>query len=198
MERNPYHDYVIQELIPYRLYALSIMGAALRYRLSSDNPKEMKIYFDGKLVITGNSNAFINPAIEAGLIHCRALLEFLGLRCDKYDVLQNLEQKRKPDDIGVESFRNSYGKALTRVSPAEATACYCGDSAEGEKALLAVFHATNKGLAHFTTSFEISKPDAGLLQIAAKGVRALVFNHLYTPLGLDAPNCEIEERQRER
>jgi hypothetical protein len=40
----------------------------------------MEIYADGKLIADGNLNGFINPAIEAGLVHCRALLEFLGLK----------------------------------------------------------------------------------------------------------------------
>ena len=39
----------------------------------------MTIHVNGKRIMEGNLNAFTNPAIEAGLMHCRGLLEFLGL-----------------------------------------------------------------------------------------------------------------------
>lgn len=185
-------DYVLQKLIPYRLGAVSALAVALKYRFRWDDPKPMEIYFDGKLAIEGNSNGFTNPAIESGLIHCRALLEFLGL-CARSGSLQNVRLPRRPDDIGIEAFSNTAG-VLPLVTPSVAISRYSGDPAEAEQALLAVFHTTNKGLAHLTYGFDISKADASLIEIASRGVPALVVSHLYTPLGLPAPDFEIKSR----
>lgn len=188
------HHYVLHKLIPYRLGAVSALALALKYRFRWDSPKPMEIYFDGELAIEGNSNGFINPAIESGLIHCRALLEFLGF-CARNDSLQNISLPRRSDDIGIEAFSNALG-ALPVVKPSAAISRYSGDKAEAERAILAVFHATNKGLAHFTRSFDISLADATLIEIASRGVPALVISHLYTPLGLPAPEFKIQVRPR--
>ena len=56
------------------------------------------------------------------------------------------------------------------VTPKEALSRYKGEKADAEKALLAVFEATNKGLAHMT--WQLSAPERNLLLIARK-----VFQH---------------------
>ena len=111
------HAYVLESLIPNRLRAVSTFNFAVRLRLSWDGPKAMKIYFDGKLAIEGNSNAFTNPVIETGLVHCRALLEFLGLSLSTRGdpKIVNRSQK-KTDDIGIEDFSNANGP-LPMVTP---------------------------------------------------------------------------------
>lgn len=76
-------DQVIDELIPYRLGAVNALTHALNLCKIYDNPKTIEIYFDNKLIIDGNSNAYTNSVIESRLIHCRALLEFLGLSLTK-------------------------------------------------------------------------------------------------------------------
>ncbi len=78
---NP--DQVIDELISYRLGAVNALTHSLNLCKVFDNPKTIEIYFDNKLTIFGNSNAYTNPVIASGLIHCRVLLEFLGLRLTK-------------------------------------------------------------------------------------------------------------------
>lgn len=188
------HDYVLQKLIPYRLGAVSVLGIALKYGLCWGSPKPMEIYFDGKLSIEGNSNGFTNPAIEAGLVHCRALLEFLGLCAENGD-LKNVNLPRRRDDIGVELFSNASG-TLPLVAPSVAVSRYRGSAEEAERALLAVFHVTNKGLAHLTYGLDMSQADANLIEIASRGVPALVISHLYTPLGLPAPVFEVASRSR--
>ena len=59
----------------------------------------------GERIMEGNLNAFTNPAIEAGLVHSRALLEFLGL-CDKNGTLCNIKKRRR-GDVGIEHFKNA-------------------------------------------------------------------------------------------
>jgi hypothetical protein len=77
-------DQYASHVIPYRMKAVAAFNLATRFVAHwNHQPKPLEIYFDGKLSIRGLSTAFTNPTIEAGIIHCRALLEFLGLRCDK-------------------------------------------------------------------------------------------------------------------
>ena len=154
----------------------------------------MEIFFNSRLAIEGTSSAVTNPMIEAGLIHCRALLEFLGL-CAKGGSLANVKLPRRRDDIGIEHFSNSSG-SLPLVTPTEAVAPYSGDKAIAEAALLMVLHVSNKGLAHFTSNLDRSVADVRLLEIASRGIEVLVHNKLYTPLGLPSPNVAIPSRQR--
>lgn len=79
----------------------------------------MKIYFDEKLRSTGNSNAYTNPVLESGLIHCRALLDFLGLKTDPKDstkLISRDPRTNKKDDVVIEHFSNSKG-TLPHVTP---------------------------------------------------------------------------------
>jgi len=187
---SPTHTEVLNKTIPYRLKAVAALTGALNLVASSNGPKSLTICFDGELTIEGNSRAYTNPVIEAGLMHCRALLEFLGVRAGGNKLAPII---RKRSDVGVEHFRDSKGKPLPTVTREEALSRYKGGKTDAEKALLAVFHATNKGLAHMT--YQLSAPELDLLLIASKGVPALVISHLYTPLGLKAPEYELTHRR---
>lgn len=107
----------------------------------------MKLFINEKLTVEGNFDAFTNPVIEAGVIHCRSMLEFLGLAMNKTGAIASLAKPRRSDDIGIESFSNMNGP-LPWVTPTQATSRYFGGAAEAEQALLAVFRIANKGLAH--------------------------------------------------
>lgn len=155
----------------------------------------MTIHADGKLVIEGNLNGFTNPAIEAGLVHCRALLEFLGLCMNKDARLGNIKTRRS-SDIGIEHFRNSSGP-LPKVTPDDAVRRYEGGRQQAEEALISVFQITNKGLAHFTTDLVENPELRSLVEIASRGVPSLVVSHLYTPLGLPPPNYKHPTRHRD-
>lgn len=184
---------VLDRFIPYSLGAIEALNAALRLRISWERAQPMKIFINDELTVEGNSNAFANPAIEAGVIHCRALLEFLGLSMSKAGRLQNLTRPRWPDDIGIEHFASATGP-LAHVSPAQALSHYPGGEAEAEQALLSVFRIANKGLAHLTSSFLASPEETRLLEIASRGVPALIVSYLYTPLGLAAPASQLSSR----
>ena len=186
-------DFVLNHVIPYSLTAVSTMSIALAYAESWDAPKRMEVYFDGKLSVEGSSNAFVSLAVESGLMHCRALLEFMGL-CVKVDKLANI-QSRRPDDVGIELFSSASGP-LSMVTPAQVVSHYTGPTAEAERALVAVLHVTNKGLAHITTSLNASLAGGNALEIATRGIPSLVISHLYTPLGLQAPDFQVKGRLR--
>jgi hypothetical protein len=82
------------------------------------------------------------------------------------------------------------------VTPDEAIKRYDGGREEAEKALVSVFQITNKELAHFTRDL-VDNPEHGtLIEIASRGVPALVISHLYTPLGLPAPDYKLPQRPR--
>jgi hypothetical protein len=152
----------------------------------------MEIYASGKVIAEGNLNAFINPAIEAGLVHCRALLEFLGLSMNKKTGRLDNVSRRQSTDIGIEHFGQ-----LRMVSPDAVLSRYDGGRDEAEKALLAVFEITNKNIAHVTEDLQ-DNPDHGrLVEIASRGVPSLVISHLYTPLGLPAPEYQLTHRPRD-
>jgi hypothetical protein len=60
-------DYVVNTIIPHRLGAIDRLTHALRLRNSFGEPKPIEIYFDRKLTIVGNSNAYTNPVIVVGI-----------------------------------------------------------------------------------------------------------------------------------
>jgi len=127
------------KLLRHRLQAVDAFNLVLRLKSTWDQPKPLEIFLEGKPIIQGNSNAFFNPVLEVGVIHCRALLEFLGLY-EQNGTLGPNGKRRKPDDVGIENFD------LAQLDPITYAAA--------EEALVAVFHTANKGVAHFTRSLE--------------------------------------------
>lgn len=167
---NMNNDRLLRELLPYRMQAVAILNLALKLQ-ATFGAAPMNIY--AKDMVEGNLNAFTNPAIESGLMHCRALLEFLGLCKTADGRLGNIKKRRSSSDVGIENFSNSRGH-LKKVVPDEALNCYPGPRDEAENALLAVFQITNKGLAHVTEDL-IDNPEHGsLIEIASRGVPSLM------------------------
>jgi hypothetical protein len=99
------HDELLHRWIPYRREAVATLNYAIHLRSCWTAVPSITMYVDGKQVIEGNLNASTNPAIEASLVHCRALLEFLGL-CERDGKLRN-RKSRESDDIGIELFRSA-------------------------------------------------------------------------------------------
>lgn len=72
-------DDILNRWIPYRLEALETLQFAWNWIGESDEPRSVEVFDEGKLKLRGNVAAIANPMIEVGVIHARALLEFLGL-----------------------------------------------------------------------------------------------------------------------
>jgi hypothetical protein len=159
------------ELLPYRMQAVETLNLALNLN-GRWGAAPMTLYAADKLVVEGTLYGFTNPCIEAGMMHCRALLEFLGL-CGKNGRLGNIK-KRRLTDIGIENFTTSTGAQLKKLTPDDAAGRYPGPSNEAENALLAVFQATNKGLAHVTEDLNDSPEHARLIEIASRGIPVLM------------------------
>ena len=69
-------DRLLNELLPYRMQAIQTLNLALNLG-NQLGEAAMTVYAGDKLVVEGTLYSFTNPCIEAGLMHCRALLEFL-------------------------------------------------------------------------------------------------------------------------
>jgi hypothetical protein len=189
-------DDILNRVIPHRLEAVAVLQIVTRLLLSWDASRPMKVFFDDKLTIEGNSNAFTHPVLEAGLVHCRALLEFVGLKVSPADPEKLVNRRgKRTDDFGVEDFSGPCGP-LSLVTPEQAVAHYSGNSGEAEKALALVLFGTNKLIAHVTEGFPLPDDSLRMIEIATRGVPAIVVSHLFTPLGLPAPVPNISSRRR--
>jgi hypothetical protein len=172
--------------------AVAVFNLATRFLTQwNGEPRPLEIRFDGKVSIRGLSTAFTNPTIEAGIIHCRALLEFLGLKCAKTDPARLAQRQSKmDDDLVIEDFAGSHGP-LTKVTVAQAVEPYAGSKDEAERALAAVIHTANKGLAHMTSGHLVDLGNLRLFEIASRGVPTLVANHFYVARGLAPPDWQV-------
>lgn len=150
----------------------------------SDLPRAVVVLVDGQERLHGNVAAIANPMIEAGIIHARALLEFLGL-CVRRGRLANIS-RRHPGDVAVEHY-SMPERPLTMVSPDTALAAYPGSRMEAEEALVAVFELANKLMAHITDGIGTKEWTDRHLDIACRGIPVLVQNHLYSKLGRTIP-----------
>jgi hypothetical protein len=183
------------DLLRHRMQSVAIGHLAISHTLLWESVPHIKIYFDELQVIEGNALAFTNPAIEAALVHCRALLEFLGLSASDEKSL-NQRKSARNDDIVIELFSGPTHQ-LQKITVAEATSPYSGDPAEAEHAFAYVLHTTNKGLAHTTSGFSKSDDASHLLEIAFRGVHTLMVNYFYNRLGIEPPDYEIKSRRRD-
>ena len=163
----------------------------LRYTRGWTEPKNMDVYIDGKLCISGNHRGLTNPSVEIGIIYSRVLLEFLGLKANKKkDKLVEVD-KRKDDDIGIEDFSSATGP-LKKVTVADALACYQGQPADAEAALVTIIAHADKAVAHLTEGPVQDDHTVGLVELGSKGVLALLCRHLYGGLGRAKPDYEIK------
>jgi hypothetical protein len=180
----------IEQIIPHRLGMIEIMLFALTEMRQTVEPKKILVYVDDKPCFKGLETAFTNPAIEAGIINCRAMLEFLGLRLKKDNPteLETRPKSKYDDDMHIENFMKD-GVALEKVTPEIVKRLSITDPEKGVKAIARLLHISNKEVAHPTLGRkdEDDGTDIELIVIGANGVRALTVSYFYTPLGLNPP-----------
>jgi len=180
-------DEYINLVLPYRMQAVDVFNVAVRYLMAWKGSKDMEIYFNKKLSITGNSMAFTNPVVESGIIHSRALLEFLGIKSSPKSPSKLTQRNNKRnDDCVIEDF-----KGLRKITIDEALSPYGGPKDEAETALAFVINCANKGLAHTTYQPIVDEENLKYFDIASRGIPTLIINYFYTPLGLPPPNYKI-------
>jgi hypothetical protein len=185
----------INLIVPHRLGMIEIMLFALTEMRQTIEPKPMLVYLDGRPCFKGLETAFTNPAIEAGIINCRAMLEFLGLRLIKGNPseLETRPSTRYDDDLHIEDFHKD-GVALEKVTPDKVRRLSLTEPEKGVRALARLLHISNKEIAHPTCGREGEDDgtDVELLKIGGRGIRALTVSYFYTPLGLSAPTKLIQ------
>lgn len=186
----------IEQIIPHRLGMIEIMLFALTEMRQTIEPKKILVYVDDKPCFKGLETAFTNPAIEAGIINCRAMVEFLGLRLKKDNPaeLETRPKSRYDDDMHIENFTKD-GVALEKVTPEKVKRLSITDPEKGVRAIARLLHISNKEVAHPTLGRkgEDDGTDIELMVIGAKGVRALTVGYFYTPLGLMPPPKLIQQ-----
>ena len=144
--------------------------------------KTLDVSVNGRQI---SSTILTNALVEAGVLHGRALLEFLGIGLKKNTLqLQNVAHRR-PSDIGIEQLYDGQ-RGLSQLDIPSALAAYSGESAEAELALAVFLKASNKLLAH-VTRHDLEEFAGNHLVIATKAIPVLVHNALYSKLGMEMP-----------
>ncbi|MBB6187531.1 hypothetical protein [Rhodanobacter sp. MP7CTX1] len=184
---------VLNVWIPYRLQGIETMLWAYNQLYDLASPRRMEVFVNGTKILQGDASAILNPMLEVGFIYARSLLEFLGLAAKDGRLVER--SGRFQDDITIEHFDVS-GVHLKKVSPSSALDAYTGGPRErGEHALVAMFELANKGTAHLSSRFPDGYTNVDL-EIACKGVRALVEDNLYAKLGMQIPEPPKQDSKR--
>ena len=192
-------EYFLDSVLPNRLNAISWYECVLKELAKGTHPQEMMIAFDRKIKIVGNSWMLFNPSAEIGVIHCRSLLEFLGLRVSPHNTRKLVTRPRghRKDDIVIEDLSRG-GKTLAPISVEQAISAFSGPPELAEEALATTCHWANKVVAHLTANMPTDSETLRLLQIAAQGVPKLVLRHVYGPLDIPFPDYEVQLVTREQ
>jgi hypothetical protein len=179
-------DEILNQWIPYRLQAIQTLQLAWQLANECEQQRKVEVVVDGKVRLEGNVALIANPMIEVGLVHARALLEFLGLMTKDGKLTNVSPRKRRSDDIAIEHYEVA-GTPLAIVTREAALRAYPGLKDEAEAALVAIFEWTNKGIAHLTTGVLSGSYTDRHLDIACRGIPALLHNNLYAKLGRKIP-----------
>jgi len=180
-------DEILNQWIPYRLQAIQTLQLAWKLANECEQQRNVEIVVDGEIRLEGNVALITNPMIEIGLVHARALLEFLGLMTKEGKLTNVSPRKRRSDDIAIEHYKVG-GIPLAIVTREAALRAYPGPQADAEAALVAIFEWTNKGIAHLTTGVLSASYTDRHLDIACRGIPVLLHNNLYAKLGRETPS----------
>jgi len=174
--------------LAYRLQCVATGQLALTYVQQWMAVPSLEIRFEGK------ATGFTNPVIEIALVHYRALMDFLGLKSlDGRTLVERTGGKR--DDLLIEHFSNSDG-SLRRARPEDVVAPHLEPPLDPQIALAYALRMTNKAIAHMTTHFDESEESLRHLDIAFRGVQALMSDRFYAPLGIARPDYALKSRSR--
>jgi hypothetical protein len=185
MDPTPY----IEEFLPYKLNAVHQLELGLLRHmewLDKGLRPKIEIKFDDKTSIVGNSNAYINPLIESGILHIRSLLEFIGLKSDKQGVALMQVQRRNDDDVGVEHLKIN-GQVLKMIDVKKLRIEMADQADLVLSSLSFVIWLANKFVAHFTTIINLDIETLDKILVASKATPLIIINHVYAAQGLSIP-----------
>ena len=145
---------------------------------TGERPESVEIAFDGAPAAKGKVGLLQNPLAETGLIYCRKLLDFLGIKVsgkEPHCLVEVNDKGRRPDDRGVEQL------GLPRLTIDELAL-----PDEVEEACIRTIRAANKGVAHFTEN-RGEKLSAEQAIICAGIVVQAIEERVYDALEIERP-----------
>jgi hypothetical protein len=159
---------MLAEHLPYRLTHLDGLVWACEFLLERPRPGSIALRLDGQ------ADAFMvtNPLVEVGVLNCRLVLEFLGIRLDRSNRLTDIPLRHADgDDWGIELL------GLPKVSVPRFLACGASEEGVGASATR-ILIAARKGVAHFTQNPQgrALVPDA---LVCAEAVMACADRYVY-------------------
>lgn len=169
-------DY-LHEHLPYRLMAVDGLRWFCERLLAGSSLRHVTLNLGGVRVRTP---WLTNALADAGLVHARALCEFLGFcRGRRSGDLQSSrrDQAAKGDDVWVEDF------GLARVSPRQACEVGLGSPEEVRLALLHLFETASKGVAHLTSGAK--RAEVTKIHLATSAIWCLVVVQVYHAFGAE-------------
>ncbi|MDA8430635.1 MAG: hypothetical protein M0T70_15380 [Geobacteraceae bacterium] len=179
----------IEEALLYKLNAVHQMELALQRHMKwvDDGVRPViEVRFDGKTAIVGNSNAYLNPVLESGILHLRSLIEFIGFKCDQQGEKLLQVSKRLPDDAAVENLEVN-GNKLKMITIEDLKAGM-GEKAEMVSGSLAfVAWLANKFIAHFTEMVNADQNTLSKVLITSQAIPIIITNHVYLVHGHAVP-----------
>jgi len=129
--------------------------------------------------------ALQNALAESGLIYCRKLLDFLGLKGQRNGgALAERTGPYSDDTVGIEDLR------LPRVHLTALDNSPLGSGPSIRAACEHTLRAANKGVAHFTED-RGERGDAEQILLAGRVVTWLAEEHVYKPLAIAAPVYKV-------
>lgn len=177
-------DEVAKEWIPYRIDAVRGATWTMEMQTRVHGSEKMSISIRNKFEYDGYVGYFLQPMLEIGLVHARALLEFVGL----YAKNGNLEQinRRRPNDIAIEHYSVD-GRQLSMVTPTEICSYIDMPDVVVLWSLVGIIEQTNKNLAHVTTGEILNMAMHGQIRCALNALPDVIERCFYNELRLENP-----------
>jgi len=132
--------------------------------------------------------AYTQPVIAMGVIRCRYLLEFLGIKTVGAPPALRAIDRRRNGDIGIEHFTLRDGQHLARVTPDEAASVFRA-RVSTPRAWATTIEIANQRLAHPTDDYKLlgSGSVNGQLETTFATIPELLFVKFYDALGVRRP-----------
>ncbi|CAE6875966.1 hypothetical protein R69608_01399 [Paraburkholderia nemoris] len=132
--------------------------------------------------------AYTQPIIAMGVLRCRYLLEFLGIKTTGAPPTLRAIDRRRNGDVGVEHFTSATGTRLSRVTPDGAASLFRAHVST-PRAWATVIEIANQRLAHPTDDYKLSGTSSlgTQLQTTFSTIPELVYVKFYDALGVERP-----------
>jgi hypothetical protein len=181
-DMNRIQTEMLEEHLPYRLTHLDGLCWACEVLISGENPSDVSITFDGVTKLKQTSVLFLtNSLVEAGLLYCRVLFNFLGIRLEgRLQQLTLITNPGSGDDFSIVKL------GLPILTLDDLRLAPTGIPGEVEESCRLTLLAINKGVAHFTDS-STPRSQAQDALCCAKTVMWLTEEYVYKRMGLAAP-----------